>query len=112
MFQAIPKSKITKAHNFNKYADRLIDGEQLYHQGIIKNIMISGGNGTLFNNEYLEAKNNCTCDKVWNSRAKDFVEGGSESSLPGYLIVIKIFKIAGGFSDSNFSIIFLLNCLY
>tara|TARA_B100001250_G_scaffold84369_1_gene69716 strand:- start:3580 stop:4188 length:609 start_codon:yes stop_codon:yes gene_type:complete len=47
--------KITKAHNFNKYADRLIDGEQLYHQGTIKKIMISGGNGTLFNNEYLEA---------------------------------------------------------
>ena len=47
--------KITKAHNFNKYVDRLIDGEQLYHQGIIKKIMISGGNGTLFNNEYIES---------------------------------------------------------
>ena len=46
---------ITKAHNFNKYVDRLIDGEQLYHQGIIKKIMISGGNGTLFNNEYIES---------------------------------------------------------
>ena len=47
--------KITKAHNFNKYVDRLIDGEQLYHQGTIKKIMISGGNGSLFNNDYVEA---------------------------------------------------------
>ncbi len=46
---------ITKAHNFNKNIDRLIDAEQLYRQGIIKKIMLSGGNGMLFNNGYLEA---------------------------------------------------------
>ena len=27
---------ITKSHNFNKYADRLMDAEQLYHKEIIK----------------------------------------------------------------------------
>ena len=47
--------KITKAHNFNKHADRLIDAEQLYHKGIIKKIMLCGGNGILFNNGYIEA---------------------------------------------------------
>ena len=47
--------KITKAHNFNKHADRLIDAEQLYHQGKIKKILISGGNGVLFNDSYIEA---------------------------------------------------------
>ena len=41
--------KITKAHNFNKNSDRLIDAEQLYHKGIIKKIMICGGNGNLVN---------------------------------------------------------------
>lgn len=47
--------KITKAHNFNKYADRLIDAEQLYRKGIIKKIMLCGGNGMLFNDGYIEA---------------------------------------------------------
>ncbi len=47
--------KITKAHNFNKYADRLMDAEQLYHQGIIKKIMLSGGSGMVFHDEYIEA---------------------------------------------------------
>jgi uncharacterized SAM-binding protein YcdF (DUF218 family) len=47
--------KITKAHNFNDHADRLMDAEQLYHQGVIEKIMLSGGNGMLFNNEYIEA---------------------------------------------------------
>lgn len=47
--------KITKAHNFNKHADRLIDAKQLYRQGIIKKIMLSGGNGMLFNDGYIEA---------------------------------------------------------
>ena len=46
---------ITKAHNFNKHADRLMDAEQLYRQGIIKKIMLSGGNGMLLNNGYFEA---------------------------------------------------------
>jgi len=47
--------KITKAHNFNKHADRLMDAEQLYHKGIIKKIMLSAGNGMLFNDGYIEA---------------------------------------------------------
>jgi len=47
--------KITKAHNFNKHADRLIDAQQLYYQGKIKKILISGGNGILFNDGYIEA---------------------------------------------------------
>jgi uncharacterized SAM-binding protein YcdF (DUF218 family) len=47
--------KITKAHNFNKHADRLMDAEQLYHKGIIKKIMVSAGNGMLFNDGYIEA---------------------------------------------------------
>ena len=49
--------KNTQANNFNKYADRIIDAKQLYHQGIIKKIMISGGNGVLFNDGYVEANN-------------------------------------------------------
>jgi len=48
--------KITKAHNFNKNADRLMDAEQLYHKGIIKKIMLSGGNGQLFNDGYIESE--------------------------------------------------------
>ena len=48
--------KITKAHNFNKNADRLMDAEQLYHKGIIKKIMLSGGNGLLFNDGYIESE--------------------------------------------------------
>ena len=47
---------ITKAHNFNKNADRLMDAEQLYHKGIIKKIMLSGGNGLLFNDGYIESE--------------------------------------------------------
>ena len=48
--------KITKAHNFNKNADRLMDAEQLYHKGIIKKIMLSGGNGLLVNDGYVESE--------------------------------------------------------
>ena len=48
--------KITKAHNFNKNADRLMYAEQLYHKGIIKKIMLSGGNGLLFNDGYIESE--------------------------------------------------------
>ena len=48
--------KITKAHNFNKHADRLMDAEQLYHQRIISKIMLSGGNGMLFNDGYIESE--------------------------------------------------------
>ena len=48
--------KITKAHNFNKNADRLMDAEQLYHKGIIKKIMLSGGNGLLYNDGYIESQ--------------------------------------------------------
>ena len=48
--------KITKVHNFNKNADRLMDAEQLYHKGVIKKIMLSGGNGLLFNDGYKESE--------------------------------------------------------
>ena len=48
--------KITKTHNFNKNADRLMYAEQLYHKGIIKKIMLSGGNGLLFNDGYVESE--------------------------------------------------------
>ena len=48
--------KITKTHNFNKNADRLMDAEQLYHKGIIKKIMLSGGNGLLSNDGYIESE--------------------------------------------------------
>lgn len=43
-------------HNFNKHVDRLIYAEQLYRQGKIKKILLSGGNGMLFNNGYKEAE--------------------------------------------------------
>ena len=46
---------ITQAHNFNKHADRIMDAQQLYHQGKIKKILISGGSGWLFNDGYIEA---------------------------------------------------------
>ena len=44
-----------KMINFNEHADRLIFTEQLYHKGIIKKILISGGNGQLINDGYREA---------------------------------------------------------
>lgn len=47
---------ITKSHNFNKHADRLMDAEQLYHKGIIKKILLSGGNGMLINDGYIESE--------------------------------------------------------
>ena len=43
-------------HNFKKEADRLIYTVQLYNQGIIRKIFISGGNGNLFNNNYKESE--------------------------------------------------------
>ena len=46
---------ITSSHNFNKHADRLMDAEQLYHKGLIQKIMISGGSGTIIEDEYIEA---------------------------------------------------------
>jgi uncharacterized SAM-binding protein YcdF (DUF218 family) len=46
---------ITQAHNFNKNADRIMDAQQLYHQGKITKILISGGSGWLFNDGYIEA---------------------------------------------------------
>jgi len=45
-----------KMLDFNTHSDRVIFAEQLYHQGIIKKILISGGNGMLINNGYLEAE--------------------------------------------------------
>ena len=48
--------KMTKTHNFNKNADRLMYAEQLYHKGIIQKIMLSGGNGLLYNDGYVESE--------------------------------------------------------
>tara|TARA_B100000963_G_scaffold141723_2_gene123409 strand:- start:6456 stop:7199 length:744 start_codon:yes stop_codon:yes gene_type:complete len=45
-----------KIHNFNKHADRLMYAEQLYRRGVIKKILLSGGNGMLFSNGYKEAE--------------------------------------------------------
>ena len=45
-----------KMLDFNAQSDRMIFAEQLYYQGKIKKILISGGNGTLINNKYREAK--------------------------------------------------------
>ena len=47
--------KQTASHNFNKEADRLIEAEQLYRRGYIKKILLSGGNGLIFNDGYIEA---------------------------------------------------------
>tara|TARA_B110000263_G_scaffold197919_1_gene176623 strand:- start:4851 stop:5591 length:741 start_codon:yes stop_codon:yes gene_type:complete len=47
---------LTKRHNFKKEADRLIYTVQLYNTGIIKKIVISGGNGMIINNKYKEAE--------------------------------------------------------
>jgi uncharacterized SAM-binding protein YcdF (DUF218 family) len=47
---------IKNKHNFKKEADRLIYTVQLYNQGIIRKIFISGGNGNLFNNNYKESE--------------------------------------------------------
>ena len=47
---------VKNKHNFKKEADRLIYTLQLYNQGIIKKIFISGGNGNLFNNNYKESE--------------------------------------------------------
>ena len=45
-----------KMLDFNAHSDRIIFAEQLYHQGKIKKILISGGNGLLNNEGYREAK--------------------------------------------------------
>lgn len=45
-----------KMLDFNAQSDRVIFAEQLYHQGKIKKIFISGGNGMLINDSYLEAE--------------------------------------------------------
>lgn len=47
--------KKTASNNFNKEADRLIEAERLYRQGYIKKILLSGGNGLIFNDGYIEA---------------------------------------------------------
>lgn len=43
-------------HNFNKHADRIIFAEQLYRKGVIKKIMVVGGNGFLLPNNYIESE--------------------------------------------------------
>ena len=58
---------IIKMLDFNAHADRVIFAEQLYHKGKIKKILISGGNGMLINDGYLEAieiKNHLIINKI------------------------------------------------
>ena len=40
-----------KMINFNEHGDRLISAIKLYNLGIIKKIIVSGGNGKLINND-------------------------------------------------------------
>ena len=47
---------ITQKHNFKKEADRFIYTFQLYNRGIIKKILISGGNGRLSKSNFKEAE--------------------------------------------------------
>ena len=44
-----------KMINFNEHGDRLISAIKLYNLGIIKKIIVSGGNGKLINNDLREA---------------------------------------------------------
>lgn len=48
--------KKTQQIDFNEHGDRLISAIKLYHKGIIKNIIISGGNGELINNDTKESE--------------------------------------------------------
>jgi len=46
----------TKQIDFNEHGDRLINAIKLYHKGIIKNIIISGGTGELINDGTKESE--------------------------------------------------------
>jgi len=85
--------KITKAHNFNKNADRLMDAEQLYHKGTIKKIMLSGGNGLLFNDGYIESeamRNHLLANKI---PLKDIIiENSSRNTIENALNSSEILK--------------------
>ncbi len=45
----------SQTHNFHEVAERIIYTEKLYKMNIIKKILISGGNGNLFKNNYKES---------------------------------------------------------
>jgi len=85
--------RITKAHNFNKNADRLMGAEQLYHKGIIKKIMLSGGNGLLFNDGYLESevmKDYLLANKIPNSDI--IIENTSRNTMENAINSAEILK--------------------
>ena len=81
-------SKI-KMLNFNAQSDRMIFAEQLYYQGKIKKILISGGNGTLIKNSYREAEeikkhlisNKIPEEDIWiESTSRNTYENASNSA--------------------------------
>ena len=79
-----------KMLDFNAHSDRVIFAEQLYHQGKIKKILISGGNGMLINDGYLEAKeikkhllnNKIPEEDIWiESTSRNTYENAYNSSI-------------------------------
>ncbi len=87
--------------NFNDHSDRLIFTQQLYHKGIIKKILISGGNGMLINNGYREA----TTIKVHlinNGIAKDdiIIEANSRNTKENAFYTSEILNTR--FGNSNY----------
>lgn len=51
-----PRQEPADRTHFNKGADRLLHAVQLYHAGKIKNILITGGSGSLIHQEVSESK--------------------------------------------------------
>jgi uncharacterized SAM-binding protein YcdF (DUF218 family) len=95
---------ITQAHNFNKHADRIMDAQQLYHQGKIKKILISGGSGWLFNDGYIEA--NAMRDYLLLNQIPDediLIENTSRNTKENAFNSAKILKKE--YSNSNFLLI-------
>jgi len=79
-----------KMLDFNAHADRVIFAEQLYHQGKIKKILISGRNGMLINDGYLEAEeikkylinNKIPEQDIWiESTSRNTYENAQNSSI-------------------------------
>ncbi len=78
---------------FNKGADRIIHALQLYRQGVIRKILISGGSGSIFNQKLIEAeklKQFLTLAKVPN---KDIIiEGNSRNTYENAINTAKHLK--------------------
>lgn len=96
--------KNTKTHNFNKHADRLFDAEELYYKGVIKKIMLSGGNGLLFNNGYMEA--NILRDYLLKKQIPKediIIESSSRNTKENAINSVKILKTK--YNDGRFLLI-------